>query len=187
MVIITLLQCVFILLAEWTLFIAFRPPTYLPRLCAPRPGGPPPIWSSARARESMPAALSLMEISLQGLAVAEPAVSHRRCRAPLGLASVKDPRRWFGFGGEVCALNARAALLLGRTRGARQRRGTRMVSVLNLRRQRQPRRRLNFRSSGRKRTTTSTLTTSYPSGASNWPEKLRFLAAISVTRPGVLQ
>lgn len=25
------------------------------------------------------------------------------------------PRRWFGFGGEVIALNARAALLLGRT------------------------------------------------------------------------
>ncbi len=27
-----------------------------------------------------------------------------------------SPRRWFGFGGEVCLVNARAALLLGRAR-----------------------------------------------------------------------
>jgi hypothetical protein len=27
----------------------------------------------------------------------------------------ENPRRWFGFGGEVKALNAKAALLLGRT------------------------------------------------------------------------
>ena len=28
----------------------------------------------------------------------------------------RSPRRWFGFGGEVNLVNARAALLLGRTR-----------------------------------------------------------------------
>ncbi|MEJ0051389.1 MAG: hypothetical protein WDN02_09330 [Methylovirgula sp.] len=27
----------------------------------------------------------------------------------------KNPRRWFGFGGEIGALNAKAAMLLGRT------------------------------------------------------------------------
>ena len=29
---------------------------------------------------------------------------------------IRSPRRWFGFGGEVSLLNARAALLLGRAR-----------------------------------------------------------------------
>jgi hypothetical protein len=39
----------------------------------------------------------------------------------------KNPRRWFGFGGEVKALNAKAALLLGRTmRKAQQRQELRM-------------------------------------------------------------
>ncbi len=33
----------------------------------------------------------------------------------------KSPRRWFGFGGEVCLLNARAALLLGRAWRRRER------------------------------------------------------------------
>jgi hypothetical protein len=28
----------------------------------------------------------------------------------------RSPRRWFGFGGEICVINAKAALLLGRTR-----------------------------------------------------------------------
>lgn len=28
----------------------------------------------------------------------------------------RSPRRWFGFGGEVSLINAKAALLLGRTR-----------------------------------------------------------------------
>jgi len=32
------------------------------------------------------------------------------------LAAAEDPQRWFGFGGEVKALNAKAALLLGRLR-----------------------------------------------------------------------
>lgn len=30
-------------------------------------------------------------------------------------AALEDPRRWFGFGGEVPMVNAKAALLLGRT------------------------------------------------------------------------
>jgi hypothetical protein len=32
---------------------------------------------------------------------------------------IRSPRRWFGFGGEVSLLNARAALLLGRARRRR--------------------------------------------------------------------
>lgn len=35
-----------------------------------------------------------------------------------------DPRRWFGFGGEVKALNAKAALLLGRVLRRLSARGT---------------------------------------------------------------
>ena len=54
--------------------------------------------------------------------------------APAGLGAIaghlvererRSPRRWFGFGGEVCLLNSRAALLLGRVerrRLARERR-----------------------------------------------------------------
>jgi hypothetical protein len=30
-------------------------------------------------------------------------------------AAARDPQRWFGFGGEVQAVNAKAALLLGRS------------------------------------------------------------------------
>jgi hypothetical protein len=38
------------------------------------------------------------------IAVAEHLLAHAR----------RDPQRWFGFGGEVTALNAKAALILGR-------------------------------------------------------------------------
>lgn len=44
----------------------------------------------------------------------------------------KNPRRWFGFGGEVKALNAKAALLLGRAlRRAEQRSDLRGAKSLN--------------------------------------------------------
>ena len=36
-------------------------------------------------------------------------------------AAARDPQRWFGFGGEVPAINAKAALLLGRSLRRRQR------------------------------------------------------------------
>lgn len=67
----------------------------------------------ARAREYARRPM-LMEILSTGLAVAEPAVLIAVAEHLLGRER-QNPRRWFGFGGEVCALNARAALLLGRT------------------------------------------------------------------------
>jgi len=36
-------------------------------------------------------------------------------------AAARDPQRWFGFGGEVKALNAKAALLFGRALRRRER------------------------------------------------------------------
>jgi hypothetical protein len=56
----------------------------------------------------------LMDILYPGLATADPqrliAVAEHLLRH-----EHQYPRRWFGFGGEVSALNAKAALLLGRT------------------------------------------------------------------------
>jgi hypothetical protein len=54
-----------------------------------------------------------LEVLHPGLAAAKPetliAVAEHLLEAER-----KNPRRWFGFGGEVKALNAKAALLLGR-------------------------------------------------------------------------
>ncbi|MGP0057859.1 MAG: hypothetical protein ACLPID_01020 [Beijerinckiaceae bacterium] len=48
-----------------------------------------------------------------GLAVAQPNVLIAIAEHLLAIAA-QDPQRWFGFGGEVKPLNAKAALLLGR-------------------------------------------------------------------------
>ncbi len=56
----------------------------------------------------------LMEILYPGLGAADPAVLIAVAEHLLRRER-KNPRRWFGFGGEICALNAKAALLLGRT------------------------------------------------------------------------
>ena len=56
----------------------------------------------------------LMEILYPGLAAADPAVLIAVAEHLLRREQ-QSPRRWFGFGGEINALNARAALLLGRT------------------------------------------------------------------------
>ena len=66
-----------------------------------------------RAREYARRPMQL-EILYPGLAAAEPAVLIA-VAAHLVANERKNPRRWFGFGGEVGALNAKAALLLGRT------------------------------------------------------------------------
>ena len=55
-----------------------------------------------------------LEILYPGLAAADPPVLIA-VAAHLMANERKNPRRWFGFGGEVSALNAKAALLLGRT------------------------------------------------------------------------
>lgn len=51
---------------------------------------------------------------LLSLAVAKPATLVAVAEHLLDIER-KNARRWFGFGGEVKALNAKAALLLGRT------------------------------------------------------------------------
>jgi hypothetical protein len=61
-----------------------------------------------------------LEILYPGLAVADPKTLIAVATHLLGKER-EEPRRWFGFGGEVSALNAKAALLLGRTL---RRRGT---------------------------------------------------------------
>ena len=66
-----------------------------------------------RAREYARRPMQL-EILYPGLAAAEPAVLIA-VAAHLVENERKNPRRWFGFGGEVGTLNAKAALLLGRT------------------------------------------------------------------------
>ena len=66
-----------------------------------------------RAREYARRPMQL-EILYPGLAAAEPSVLIA-VAAHLVENERKNPRRWFGFGGEVGALNAKAALLLGRT------------------------------------------------------------------------
>jgi hypothetical protein len=55
-----------------------------------------------------------LEILYPGLAVADPQTLVAVATHLLNKER-KEPRRWFGFGGEVSALNAKAALLLGRT------------------------------------------------------------------------
>ncbi len=55
-----------------------------------------------------------LEILYPGLAAAAPATLIAVATHLLENER-KNPRRWFGFGGEVSALNAKAALLLGRT------------------------------------------------------------------------
>ncbi len=55
-----------------------------------------------------------LEILYPGLAVATPDVLIA-VAAYLLKNERKNPRRWFGFGGEISALNAKAALLRGRT------------------------------------------------------------------------
>ncbi len=56
----------------------------------------------------------LMEILYPGLAAADPAALIAVAEHLLRRER-QNPRRWFGFGGEIGALNAKAALLLGRT------------------------------------------------------------------------
>jgi hypothetical protein len=56
----------------------------------------------------------LMEILYPGLAAADPAALIAVAEHLLRRER-QNPRRWFGFGGEISALNAKAALLLGRT------------------------------------------------------------------------
>ena len=54
-----------------------------------------------------------LETIYPGLAAARPATLIAVAEHLLEIER-KNPRRWFGFGGEVKALNAKAALLLGR-------------------------------------------------------------------------
>jgi hypothetical protein len=54
-----------------------------------------------------------LEILYPGLAAARPDTLIAVAEHLLDIER-KNPRRWFGFGGEVKALNAKAALLLGR-------------------------------------------------------------------------
>jgi hypothetical protein len=54
-----------------------------------------------------------LEILYPGLAAATPETLIAVAEHLLDVER-KNPRRWFGFGGEVKALNAKAALLLGR-------------------------------------------------------------------------
>ncbi len=69
------------------------------------------VKAQARAYALRPQALDLLHPGLSAagpdslVALCEYLVERERC----------SPRRWFGFGGEVGLLNARAALLLGRT------------------------------------------------------------------------
>ena len=66
----------------------------------------------ARHYDRRPMALEALHPGLSGattptlIAIAEHLVERE----------TRSPRRWFGFGGEVTLLNARAALLLGRAR-----------------------------------------------------------------------
>lgn len=55
-----------------------------------------------------------LEILYPGLAVAEAKTLIAVATHLLSIART-NPQRWFGFGGEISALNAKAALLLGRT------------------------------------------------------------------------
>jgi hypothetical protein len=66
-----------------------------------------------RARDYAQRPMAL-EILYPGLAAARPATLIAVAEHLLEIER-KNPRRWFGFGGEVKALNAKAALLLGRT------------------------------------------------------------------------
>ena len=79
----------------------------------PKPAAPPPIWSNA-GRATTPAGPMALETLYPGLAVARPETLIAVAEHLLEIER-KNPRRWFGFGGEVKALNAKAALLLGRT------------------------------------------------------------------------
>jgi len=67
----------------------------------------------ARARDYARRPMQL-EILYPGLATAGPDVLIAIATHLLGRRRA-EPQRWFGFGGEISALNARAALLLGRT------------------------------------------------------------------------
>lgn len=66
-----------------------------------------------RARDYAQRPMAL-EILYPGLVAARPATLIAVAEHLLEIER-KNPRRWFGFGGEVKALNAKAALLLGRT------------------------------------------------------------------------
>jgi hypothetical protein len=55
-----------------------------------------------------------------GLAAAAPEAIIAIAEHLLAMAA-QDPQRWFGFGGEVTAINAKAALLLGRSLRRRKR------------------------------------------------------------------
>ena len=70
------------------------------------------IKHRARAYATRPRDL---EALAPGLSAAEPAALIA-AGADLLRQEAGAPRRWFGFGAEVAALNARALLLLGRTR-----------------------------------------------------------------------
>lgn len=54
-----------------------------------------------------------LEALYPGLAVATPETMMAIAEHLLEKAA-RDPQRWFGFGGEIEAINAKAALLLGR-------------------------------------------------------------------------
>ncbi len=68
------------------------------------------LKSRARAYARRPMTLDVL---YPGLAAAPPEALIAVAEHLLELER-KNPRRWFGFGGEVSALNAKAALLLGR-------------------------------------------------------------------------
>jgi hypothetical protein len=72
-----------------------------------------------RARDYAQRPMAL-EILYPGLAAARPATLIAIAEHLLEIER-KNPRRWFGFGGEVKALNAKAALLLGRALRRRKR------------------------------------------------------------------
>ena len=79
------------------------------------------VKARARRYERQPAALEALH---PGLSVA-PSAALVALGGHLVERERRSPRRWFGFGGEVCLLNSRAALLLGRVerrRLARERR-----------------------------------------------------------------
>ena len=69
------------------------------------------VKSRARAYQRRPATLEALH---PGLSFAEP-VRLIAIAGYLVERESRSPRRWFGFGGEVSLINARAALLLGRT------------------------------------------------------------------------
>ena len=74
------------------------------------------VKARARFYDRRPVALDALH---PGLSMAAPATLVA-VATHLVAREGRSPRRWFGFGGEVSLVNARAALLLGRLRRARR-------------------------------------------------------------------